>query len=164
MTLKIIDGKIAEKINEKSNEELQTLFKKYKIRPNITTIKIGNNPSSDLYLKLRDKACEKIGIISNHLEYEEDVTEKELINSIKKLNSDDKIHGIFLQLPIPEHISANKLYEIISPCKDVEGLTPYNMGKMLIGDEKIIPCTAQAVLKILESENEKIIIPIKNNF
>jgi methylenetetrahydrofolate dehydrogenase (NADP+)/methenyltetrahydrofolate cyclohydrolase len=157
MTIKIIDGKkIAKLINQESSKELKNLFKKYKIRPNITTIKIGNNLSSNLYLKLRDKACKEIGIISNHLEFKIDVTEKELIESIKKLNSDDQVHGIFIQLPIPEHISENKIYEIISPNKDVEGLTPHNMGKMIIGDESIIPCTPQAVLKILEHENEKI--------
>jgi methylenetetrahydrofolate dehydrogenase (NADP+)/methenyltetrahydrofolate cyclohydrolase len=157
MKTKIINGKsIAEEINKKSYKDLKILYKKYGVKPNITTIKIGDNPSSNLYLKLRDKLCKEIGIISNHLEYDEDISEKHLIKKIKKLNLDKQIHGIFIQLPIPQHISANNLYNIISPIKDVEGLTPFNLGKTLLGDESIIPCTPQAVLEILNYEKENL--------
>ena len=157
MTAKIIDGrKIAEIIKKEASNELEKLYTKYNIKANITTIKIGNNPSSDLYLKLRDKACKEIGILSNHLEFSDDVTEREIIRSIKKLNSDERIHGILLQFPIPDHISANKLFKTIDSNKDIEGLNPYNIGKTLIGDKSIIPCTPLAVLKILEYEKEKI--------
>ncbi len=157
MTAKIIDGrKIAEIIKKEASNELEKLYTKYNIKANITTIKIGNNPSSDLYLKLRDKACKEIGILSNHLEFSDDVTEREIIRSIKKLNSDERIHGILLQFPIPDHISANKLFKTIDSNKDIEGLNPYNIGKTLIGDNSIIPCTPLAVLKILEYEKEKI--------
>jgi len=157
MTLKIIDGKkIAGIIKKEASKELENLYNQYKIKPNITTIKIGNDSSSDLYLRLRDNACKEIGITSNHLEFPDDVTEKEIINSINKLNSDNKIHGILIQFPIPNHISANKLFKSIQPNKDVEGFNPHNLGKTLIGDESIIPCTPLAVLKILEYEKEKI--------
>ena len=157
MTLKIIDGKkIAGIIKKEASKELENLYNQYKIKPNITTIKIGNDSSSDLYLRLRDNACKEIGITSNHLEFLDDVTEKEIINSINKLNSDNKVHGILIQFPIPNHISANKLFKSIQPNKDVEGFNPHNLGKTLIGDESIIPCTPLAVLKILEYEKEKI--------
>ena len=157
MTLKIIDGKkIAGIIKKEASKELENLYNQYKIKPNITTIKIGNDSSSDLYLRLRDNACKEIGITSNHLEFPDDVTEKEIINSINKLNSDNKVHGILIQFPIPNHISANKLFKSIQPNKDVEGFNPHNLGKTLIGDESIIPCTPLAVLKILEYEKEKI--------
>jgi len=157
MTLKIIDGKkIAGIIKKEASKELENLYNQYKIKPNITTIKIGNDSSSDLYLRLRDNACKEIGITSNHLEFPDDVTEKEIINSINKLNSDNKVHGILIQFPIPNHISANKLFKNIQPNKDVEGFNPHNLGKTLIGDESIIPCTPLAVLKILEYEKEKI--------
>jgi len=157
MTAKIIDGrKIAEKIKKESSIELENLYNKYNIKANITTIKIGNDSSSDLYLKLRDKACKEIGIISNHLEFPDDVAELEIIRSLKKLNSDDRIHGILIQFPIPNHITANNLFNTITSSKDVEGFNPHNIGKTLIGDESIIPCTPLAVLKILEYEKEKI--------
>ena len=157
MTLKIIDGKkIAGIIKKEASKELENLYNQYNIKPNITTIKIGNDSSSDLYLRLRDNACKEIGITSNHLEFPDDVTEKEIINSINKLNSDNKVHGILIQFPIPNHISANKLFKSIQPNKDVEGFNPHNLGKTLIGDESIIPCTPLAVLKILEYEKEKI--------
>jgi len=157
MTLKIIDGKkIAGIIKKEASKELENLYNQYKIKPNITTIKIGNDSSSDLYLRLRDNACKEIGITSNHLEFPDDVTEKEIINSINKLNSDNRVHGILIQFPIPNHISANKLFKSIQPNKDVEGFNPHNLGKTLIGDESIIPCTPLAVLKILEYEKEKI--------
>jgi len=157
MTIEIVDGnKIAEKLNNESIKEFEILYKKYKIRPKITTIKIGDNPSSNLYLKLRDKLCNKIGIISEHLEFEDDVSENIIINSIKKLNSNDKVNGIFVQLPLPEHISANNLYNEILPYKDVEGLNPYNMGRTIIGDESLIPCTPKAILKIIDHEKESV--------
>ena len=157
ITLKIVDGnKIAEKIKKEASIELKKLFNLYKIKPKITTIKIGNDPQSDLYLKLRDKACKDVGIISNHLEFPENISEKEIINSIINLNSDKNTHGILIQFPIPNHISARKLFNSIRDIKDVEGFNPHNLGKTFIGEKSIIPCTPLAVLKILEYEEEKI--------
>jgi methylenetetrahydrofolate dehydrogenase (NADP+)/methenyltetrahydrofolate cyclohydrolase len=157
MTFKIVDGnKIAKKLNQESKEEFDILYNQNRLKPRITTIKIGNNPSSNLYLKLRDKLCNEIGIISDHFEFKDDISEKKIINSIRSLNSDDKVHGIFIQLPLPNHISENNLYKEISPKKDVEGLNPYNMGRTIIGDESIIPCTPKAVLKILDHEKENV--------
>ena len=153
MTAKIVDGrKIAENIRKKTAEEVEYLKSKYKITPNITTIKIGEDSSSELYLRLRDNACKKAGIMSSHLEFSKDVSEREILQSIDELNSNKDVHGILIQFPIPKHISPNKLMSAISPKKDVEGFNPYNMGKALIGDERIVPCTPLAVLTILEHE------------
>jgi len=153
MTAKIVDGrKIAENIRKKTAEEVEYLKSKYKITPNITTIKIGEDSSSELYLRLRDNACKKAGITSSHLEFSKDVSEREILQSIDELNSNKDVHGILIQFPIPKHISPNKLMSAIDPKKDVEGFNPYNMGKALIGDERIVPCTPLAVLTILEHE------------
>jgi methylenetetrahydrofolate dehydrogenase (NADP+)/methenyltetrahydrofolate cyclohydrolase len=153
MTAKIVDGrKIAENIRKKTAEEVEYLKLKYKITPNITTIKIGEDSSSELYLRLRDNACKKAGITSSHLEFLEDVSEGEILRFIDELNSNKDVHGILIQFPIPEHISSNKLMSAIDPKKDVEGFNPYNMGKTLIGDERIVPCTPLAILTILEHE------------
>ncbi|MCK5031309.1 MAG: bifunctional 5,10-methylenetetrahydrofolate dehydrogenase/5,10-methenyltetrahydrofolate cyclohydrolase, partial [Thermoplasmatales archaeon] len=126
---------------------------RYKTTPSIATIKIGEDQTSALYLKLRDNACKKAGIVSNHLEFPQDVSENKILRSISRLNKDKSVHGILIQFPIPGHISSDKLMNAIDPKKDVEGFTPYNMGRTLIGDEHIVPCTPLSVLTILEHEN-----------
>lgn len=153
MYAEIVDGKkIAEKIRKNVAFEINKLKSKYDITPNITTIKIGNNPESDIYLKLRDIACEKTGIKSNHIKLPDNVSEKEVVDLILKQNEDKQVHGILVQFPIPKHLSSDKLLNVLNPKKDVEGLTPLNMGMTLRGDEYLVPCTPLAVLKILEEE------------
>jgi len=135
------------------SKEVLSLKTKYKVTPNITTILIGNDPGSKLYLKLRDKACNEVGIISKHLEFDETVSENEILNAIHTLNKDENVHGILIQYPAPSHISSDKLMSSIDPKKDVEGFHPYNMGRTLLGTEAIVPCTPLSVLTILEHEN-----------
>lgn len=157
MVAKIIDGKkIAAELRKNISKEVEKLKSKYQITPNIVTIKVGSDPSSNLYLKLRNKACEEIGIKSNVKEFSVNISEKEVIDSINKLNIDSNVHGILIQLPLPKHISHDKLINSLEPKKDVEGLTPYNLGRTLIGNENIIPCTPLSVLTILEYEKTKL--------
>jgi len=154
MTAKIVNGReIAKEIRKKVYGEVTELKSKYKVVPTITTIKIGKDPSSELYLKLRDNACKEVGINSNHLEFDENISGDKVINAINKLNSDINIHGILIQYPVPNHISQDELMSIIHPKKDVEGFNPYNMGRTLLGNEHITPCTPFSVLTILEHEN-----------
>jgi len=154
MTAKIIDGReIAGNLHGKTAEEVKQLKLRYKTTPNITTIKIGEDQTSALYLRLRDNACKKAGIVSNHLEFPQNVSENEILRFISELNEDKSVHGILIQFPIPGHISSDILMNAIDPKKDVEGFTPYNMGRTLIGDEYIVPCTPLSVLTILEHEN-----------
>jgi len=128
MTAKIVNGReIAKEIRKKVYGEVTELKSKYKVVPTITTIKIGKDPSSELYLKLRDNACKEVGINSNHLEFDENISGDKVINAINKLNSDINIHGILIQYPVPNHISQDELMSIIHPKKDVEGFNPYNM-------------------------------------
>lgn len=157
MTAKIVDGrKIAAELRKNISIEVEQLKSKYKTTPNVTTIKAGNDPSSELYLKRRDKACDEVGIKSNHLEFPENVSEKEILESIDKLNKDKNVHGILVQLPLPNHISQDKLINALNPKKDVEGLNPNNMGRTLNGDEHIIPITPFSVLTILEYEKTEL--------
>jgi methylenetetrahydrofolate dehydrogenase (NADP+)/methenyltetrahydrofolate cyclohydrolase len=154
MTAKVIDGrKIAKNLRSDISDEVKELVSKYKIVPNIVTIIIGEDPSSKLYLRLRDKACEEVGIKSGHVKFSAEISEKEVLQTINNLNEGNSVHGILIQFPIPKHISQDKLINSLNPKKDVEGLNPVNMGKTLIGDEHIIPCTPLAVLTILEHEN-----------
>ena len=153
MTSKVIDGrKIATQIRTDIKKEVQKLKTKYKKVPNITTIKVGNDPASNLYLRLRDKACAEVDIVSNHVLFEEDISEDVVLNSINKLNKDSTVHGILIQLPLPKHLSQDALLTAIDPKKDVEGLNPQNMGKTLNGNENLIPITPLSVLTILEYE------------
>jgi len=153
MTTKEIDGKkIAKELKVNISKTVEELKSEYKIVPNITTIIIGNDKSSELYLKLRDKACNEVGILSNHLEFSQDISENEVIKSIYKLNNDNTVHGILIQFPLPDHISQVNLINAIDPKKDVEGLNPFNIGRTLNGDEYIVPITPLSVLTILEHE------------
>ncbi len=157
MTSKIIDGRlIAKKIKKELHDEVCKLKRKYKIKPTLATVIIGNDPSSELYLKLRENACKEVGINTIYTRLKDNVTEKETVDSIRVLNNDESIHGILVQYPVPSHISQNNLISAINPSKDVEGFNPVNIGKTLLGDEYIIPCTPLSVLTIIEHENENI--------
>jgi len=161
MTAIQIDGKkIAKKIKNNISKNVGKLKDKFKISPHITTIIVGTDKSSELYLKLRDKACSEVGIISNHLEFSDKISEKEVLEAINKLNNNEDVHGILIQLPPPSHISQVNLINSINPKKDVEGLNPSNIGKTLNGDEGIVPITPLSVLTILE--HEKTIFKGKN--
>ena len=119
MTAKIVDGKkIAAELRRSISQEVNHLRTKYKTTPNIVTIKIGDDPQSDLYLKLREKACNDVGIKSSRSEFVKTVDEGEVIKYIKKLNLDNNVHGIFIQFPLPEHIAPDKLINAIDPKKD----------------------------------------------
>jgi len=152
MSAEIINGReIAKKIRHDISKEVESLRSHYDLVPNISTIKIGDDPSSNLYLKLRTNACKEVGINTNILDFKEDISEDEVIDAIEKLNEDKSVHGIFVQFPIPDHISSDKLINTLSPKKDIEGLHPNNLGRTMLGDEFIIPITPLSVLTILDN-------------
>jgi methylenetetrahydrofolate dehydrogenase (NADP+)/methenyltetrahydrofolate cyclohydrolase len=154
MTAIIVNGtEIAKEIRKKISEEIVQLKKKYNCNPVIMTIIVGNDSSSKLYLKLRDNACKEVGIISKHDEFDAKVSEQKIFKTIQKLNADDSVHGILIQYPVPKHLSQKKLMQMIDPQKDVEGLNPVNLGKTLIGDEYLVPCTPLSILTILQHEH-----------
>jgi len=144
--------KIAKELKKNISKTIEELKSENKIVPSITTIIIGNDKSSELYLKLRDKACNEVGIISNHMKFPENISEKEILEAINDLNNNENVHGILIQLPLPGHISQVNLINAIDPKKDVEGLNPSNIGRTLNGDEYIVPITPLSVLTILEHE------------
>ncbi|MBN1860804.1 MAG: bifunctional methylenetetrahydrofolate dehydrogenase/methenyltetrahydrofolate cyclohydrolase [Candidatus Thermoplasmatota archaeon] len=151
MTAMIVNGReIAQQIKKNVACEVQQLEKKYHIQPMIATVVVGQNPSSELYLKLRNAACNDVGIISKILRFKEDTSERTLLRTIEDLNKDPRIHGILIQYPVPNHLSSTTLMQAVTVTKDVEGFNPENLGKTLIGDEDLIPCTPLSVLTILE--------------
>ena len=153
----VVDGKtIAQEIKTSVKHEIEQLKKEHGKTPTIATVKIGSNPESDIYLRLRDEACHKVGIQSQHVTFQNNVSKESVIKAIDELNKDKNIHGIILQFPLPDHLSQNELLSSIEPRKDVEGLTPFNMGRTLIGDEHLVPCTPRALITILEHEKTKL--------
>jgi methylenetetrahydrofolate dehydrogenase (NADP+)/methenyltetrahydrofolate cyclohydrolase len=103
-----------------------------------------------LYVRLKHKACDRVGIYAEDQKLDASITQKELLDRIKNLNTRADIHGILLQLPLPQHLDAKKAMQAIDPAKDVDGFHPYNMGNLMIGDEGFVPCTPAGIIRALE--------------
>lgn len=147
-----IDGKgIAQKTLAYIEKEHKLLKDKYERAAGLAVIMAGDNPASEIYVKNKIKACETAGIYSRTIKLDENVTEKDLIEEIEKLNKDDKIDGILVQLPLPAHIDELKIINVISPEKDVDGFHSVNLGKMIIGDKTgFLPCTPYGIMQLLD--------------
>lgn len=157
MVAKIVYGKtIAQSIEKDVAKNIQEMKETFDFSPKIVTVMVGENPESLLYLNLRDKACKRVGIHSERITLAENTTEKQMLHQIRKLNEDSTVHGVLVQLPLPDQISSQHVYSVLSPLKDVEGFTSVNLGSLLNGEEYIIPCTPLGVLKILEHEKTEL--------
>lgn len=153
----IIDGKkIASEINEDAKKEVEKLKIKYNQSSCLATVVVGKDESSKLYVKKREKICEKIGVISKVYDLPEDSEENNVLELIGKLNNDENVHGIIVQLPLPKHIDKRKISEAVSPEKDVDCMNPLNIGRLASGNEAVAPCTPKAVIAILEKSGIKI--------
>ena len=117
----------------------------------MAVIQVGNDPASSVYVGNKKKACEYIGIRSESYELPEETTQEELISLIEKLNNDDKIHGILVQLPLPKHLDDKAVIERISPQKDVDAFHAVNVGKIMLGEFDFLPCTPAGVMEMLHS-------------
>jgi methylenetetrahydrofolate dehydrogenase (NADP+)/methenyltetrahydrofolate cyclohydrolase len=147
----IVNGKeIAKGIKKTITKEIQRLEKKHGVKPLMTTITVGNDPTSELYLRLRENACNEVGIISQHLSFDQHCTEQQVLQAIQTLNADTAHHGILIQYPVPKHLHPERLMAEVDPGKDVEGFNPVNLGNTMIGKEDLVPCTPLAVLTILD--------------
>ena len=147
-----IDGKaFSQVILEKIREEHNQLKKKYGKQAGLAVVIVGNNPASQVYVRNKMKACENVGFYSENIELDENISEKELLQEIDKLNKNDRINGILVQLPLPSHINELKIINSISPEKDVDGFHVANIGKMVIGDETgFLSCTPYGIMQLLE--------------
>ncbi len=149
----IIDGKgLAKKIREELKRECEGL-KEHGIKPKLAVIMVGNNPASKVYVKSKNKACFEIGIEFEEFLLEEETTQKELNDLIKKLNDNKEVNGILLQSPVPKHLDINQAFKTISYQKDVDGFTPTSVGKLVMGGDTFISCTPYGVIKMLEEYN-----------
>lgn len=150
----IIDGKeLSREIKEKLRIQIETeLLAKGKSAPRLAVVLVGNNMASKVYVSGKIKACKEVGIISDSITLNEDITQEELNAKIKELNADKKVNGILLQLPLPRHLNPNEAINLISPEKDVDGLTNVNLGKLISNDPSVIrSCTPLGVVTMLQS-------------
>lgn len=152
----IIDGKaVAARVREELKEEVEKLTLKGK-KPGLAVIMAGNNPASAVYVKNKEKAANELGIYSEMIYLPEDVSEDELLAVVERLNGDEKIHGILVQLPLPRGIDEKKVIAAISPYKDVDAFHAQNVGKIMIGEYDFLPCTPAGVMELLKSCGAKI--------
>ncbi len=148
---RIVSGKkIAQIMKDEVKTDVELLTARLKRKPKILSFIVGENKESELYLTLRNKACNQVGIDTEQKSFSSSISENNLITEIQKSNENPDIDGIFVQLPLPPHIDSQHVLSFISPSKDVEGFTPKNMGLLLTGNQFLVPCTPKAVMKILD--------------
>lgn len=146
----ILDGK---KLSIEAMNQLKTKISKLKDKPKVVDIVIGENPSNDLYIKNKQKACLKVGIEFELVALPSQISEKEIIKLINNLNNNQSVDGMMIQLPLPKHFNASKIINQIIPQKDIDGLTKYNQMKLYNNNPDMIPCTPKAILKLLTYYN-----------
>jgi len=152
--MEILDGKIvSQSVKDELKAEVNQLIKNNKRLPHLAAILVGNNGASETYVASKAKNCEEIGFNSSLFRLNEDITEAELINAVIKLNADESVDGILVQLPLPKHIDEQKIINLIDPSKDVDGFTPVSIGKMVLGLPSFIPATPYGIMLMLEHYN-----------
>lgn len=151
--MELIDGKrISAEIKEELKEKVAKL-KNSGVDVSLAVIQVGADPASSIYVNNKKKACEYIGIKSLSFEIEESASEEELLTLIDKLNCDDSVNGILVQLPLPKHMDENKVIERISPDKDVDGFHVQNVGSLCVGKKGYVSCTPAGVIQLLKRSN-----------
>ena len=153
---KIIDGKkISQEIKDELKERVAALKEKG-VEVTLAVIQVGSNPASTVYVGNKKKACAYVGIKSLAYELPEETTEAELLELVEKLNKDDSVNGILVQLPLPKHIDEDKVIKTISPEKDVDGFHPESVGKLSIGQKGYVSCTPAGIIQLLKRSDIEI--------
>lgn len=146
----VIDGKaIAAKIRGEIAIEVNRMEAEG-VKPGLAVVLVGEDPASKVYVSMKEKACQDVGIFSDEHKLPAETTEEELLRLIDQLNGDDRIDGILVQLPLPKHINTEKVLDAISPHKDVDGFHPYNVGRLVVGKPLFQPCTPYGVMMMLK--------------
>ena len=152
-----IDGKlISAQIREEIKAETAQFEKENGFLPGLAVIIVGENPASQVYVRNKKKACEQVGFNSWVYEMPESTTQEELNALVEKLNNDDAVHGILVQLPLPKHLDEEQVILKIKPEKDVDAFHPYNVGRITIGNPKFLPCTPAGIMQLLHRSNIEI--------
>ena len=150
MVAKVLDGKkIAKEYRQRLQEQVESL-KERGFTPKLSVILVGNDGASQSYVKSKKKAAEKIGMISEIVHLDESTSEEDVLKELDRLNNDDSVSGILVQVPLPEQVSEQKVLESINPDKDVDGFHPSNIGKLYIDEQTFVPCTPLGIMEILK--------------
>lgn len=150
MVAKILDGKqIAKEYRQRLKNQVNDL-KEYGFTPKLSVILVGNDGASQSYVKSKQKAAEKIGMISEIIHLDESTSEEVVLSELNRLNNDDTVSGILVQVPLPKQVSEQKVLEAINPEKDVDGFHPINIGKLYIDEQTFVPCTPLGIMEILK--------------
>lgn len=150
MVAKILDGKqIAKEYRQRLKNQVNDL-KEYGFTPKLSVIFVGNDGASQSYVKSKKKAAEKIGMISEIIHLDESTSEEVVLSELNRLNNDDTVSGILVQVPLPKQVSEQKVLEAINPEKDVDGFHPINIGKLYIDEQTFVPCTPLGIMEILK--------------
>lgn len=149
--MKIIDGKLlAANLRTEIAAGTDELKKTKGVTPGLAVILVGDNPASVSYVTAKEKACREAGMLSREIRLPAETAEAELLELIRTLNADAAIDGILVQLPLPQHIREKSVIDAIAPDKDVDGFTPVNVGRMMIGEDCFLPCTPHGIIRLIE--------------
>lgn len=152
--MQLIDGKsLAKKVQSSVTSQVEKLKQEKNIVPGLAVILIGDDPASHAYVKMKAKACEKVGFYSITHSMPDTISQDEIIATIEMINANPRIDGILVQLPLPKHVDTNKILEVIDPKKDVDGFHAYNVGRLVTGLESFVACTPLGVMKMFEEYN-----------
>jgi len=148
--VELLDGrKLSSKIKENLKKETAEFIEKKGVTPGLAVILVGDDPASHAYVSMKAKACKEVGIYSVTHEMPSTVTEADILSTIQMINENPKIHGLLVQLPLPNHVDSTKILEMIAPQKDVDGFHPFNLGRLVAGLDSFVPCTPLGVMELL---------------
>ena len=147
----LINGKVVSASVKARIKDEVALLKEKNIEVGLAVVIVGNNPASRVYVNAKKKACEETGMNSYEYALDENTTQNELVELVEKLNNDDKVNGILVQLPLPKHIDEKIIINAINPDKDVDAFHPVNVGNIMIGDYSFLPCTPAGVMELIKS-------------
>ena len=149
---KLISGKaVSAALRTQIREETAALRENHGIHPGLAVVLVGNDPASQIYVRNKQKACEEVGFRAFEYRLNENSTQEQLLDLIRVLNKDDKVHGILVQLPLPKHIDEQTVSLTIAPEKDVDAFHPMNVGRIMIGNYEFLPCTPAGVMELIDS-------------
>ena len=152
--MQLIDGKsLANKVHSAVSAEVEQLKQEKNIVPGLAVILIGDDPASHAYVKMKAKACEKVGFYSITHNMPDTISQDEIIATIEMMNNNPRIDGILVQLPLPKHVDTDKILEVIDPKKDVDGFHAYNVGRLVTNLDSFVACTPLGVMKMFEKYN-----------
>jgi methylenetetrahydrofolate dehydrogenase (NADP+)/methenyltetrahydrofolate cyclohydrolase len=153
MAARVIDGKaVAGAVKERVKVDLAAFEEEFGRTPGLATVLVGEDPASQVYIGMKVRACEEVGIRSIHRQPEASIRQAELEALVEELNADEEVDGILAQMPLPDHLDADRIVALIDPAKDVDGLTPVNAGLLAHGTPGLTPCTPAGVMELLAHE------------